>query len=48
MEKDEALKKYKKTKKDKYKRLCNKKTNGQILMGRQMDLLLEKIQKSKQ
>lgn len=48
MEKDEALKKYKKTKKDKFKRLCNKKTNGQILMGRQMDLLLEKIQKSKQ
>ena len=48
MEKDDALKKYKKTKKDKFKRLCNKKTNGQILMGRQMDLLLEKIQKSKQ
>ena len=47
LEKAEALKKYKKTKKEKFHKLCNKNKKGQALMGKQVDLLLKKIQANK-
>ncbi len=43
-EKREAIQKYRNVKKDKFKKLCKKTKNGQILMGKQMDTLLNKIQ----
>jgi predicted transposase YbfD/YdcC len=43
-EKREAIQNYKNVKKDKFKKLCKKTKNGQILMGKQMDTLLNKIQ----
>lgn len=46
-EKKNAIQKYKNNKKDKFKKLCKKTKNGQILMGKQMDTLLTKIQKNK-
>lgn len=45
-EKQSALKQYKVNKKKKFKDLCKKNKNGQILMGRQIDSLLEKIEKN--
>ena len=47
-EKKNAIQKYKNNKKDKFKKLCKKTKNGQILMGKQMDTLLTKIQKAKE
>ena len=47
MEKNEALKIYKKSKKEKFQKLCNKNKKGQALMGNQMDLLLKKIEANK-
>lgn len=43
-QKTEAILKYKETKKSKFKTLCAKSKTGQIKMGKQMDLLLNKIQ----
>lgn len=45
-EKQNALKNYKKSKKKKFRNLCKKTKNGQILMGRQIDTLLDKIEKN--
>lgn len=45
-EKRDAKKKYKSAKKEKFKKLCNKTKSGQILMSKQMDLILNKIQKN--
>lgn len=40
------MKNYKKSKKKKFRNLCKKNKNGQILMGRQIDSLLDKIEKN--
>jgi hypothetical protein len=40
------MKKYKKNKKEKFQNLCKKKGNGQLLMGKQIGSLLEKIEKA--
>jgi len=45
-EKREAQEKYKETKKSKFKALCAKTKSSQIKMGKQMDNLLEKINKN--
>ena len=42
-EKVSALKKYKKTRKDKFRGVCSKSKSGQIFMGNQVDSLLKKI-----
>jgi len=42
-EKESALKKYRKTRKDKFRGVCNKSKSGQIFMGNQVDSLLKKI-----
>ncbi len=46
IEKNSAIKKYKHSRKKNFRDLCKKTGSGQILMGRQVDRLLEKIEKS--
>ncbi|CAF0890459.1 unnamed protein product [Didymodactylos carnosus] len=45
---EQSLKQYKKTKQNKYKKIAKRTKSGQPLMKGQMELLLEKIQKSKE
>ena len=42
-EKQNALNKYKKTRKDKFRGVCKRSKSGQTLMGNQVDSLLKKI-----
>ena len=42
-EKDEALKKYKKKRKETFHNLCKKSKRGQLLISRQMDSILSKL-----
>jgi hypothetical protein len=45
-EKQEALRKYKKSKKSRFRNLCQKSKSGQSLMSKQVESLLEKIEKN--
>jgi hypothetical protein len=46
LEKEAALTAYKRNRKQKYRGLCKKSGSGQILMGKQVDALLQKIKKN--